>query len=72
MDALHFEEKYCMYKKLRNKIIFALLIKKGSDCCSETQTISFHNMPPDWQLKLKKLTNLNFTQLYKQFLNETT
>ena len=41
---------------------------KGSDCCSETQTISFHNIPPEWQLKLKNLAHLNFTKLYQEFL----
>ncbi len=40
---------------------------KGSDCCSETQTISFHYMIPEWQLKLKDLVHLNFTNLYKEF-----
>ena len=41
---------------------------KGSSCCSETQTISFHYMKPEWQLKLKDLVHLNFTDLYNEFI----
>jgi glycoprotein-N-acetylgalactosamine 3-beta-galactosyltransferase len=45
-------------------------LKNGTECCSETQTISFHNTYAKDQLKLAKIAHLKFSELIHRFFND--